>query len=77
MSKFRLKESHEFSKRFEELCKKADELGIHIEWVYSNVYPTRVTDTINNKEYELKDNDSGEICYQFPPNLEYKLTFEK
>lgn len=73
---YRLKESHEFSKRFEELCAKANELGIGIQWNYSNVMPTWVTDTQNNKEYQLKDADSSENCSEFPPTFEYKLVFE-
>jgi len=74
---YRLKDSHDFVKRFEELCKKADELGIDITWNYSNVMPTWVKDTRNNKEYQLRDSDSNEIGYQFPPTFEYKLVFEE
>lgn len=77
MARFRLHPEDSFSKRFDELCKKTNELGIAITWNYSNVYPTIVTDTKTGKEYELRDNDSGEYGYEFPPTLESKLTFEK
>lgn len=77
MKQYRLKEEHEFSKRFEELCAKANELGIDIQWNYSNVIPTWVKDTKNNKEYQLKYTDGGETVSEFPPTFEYKLVFEQ
>jgi len=76
MANYRLKDSHEFSKRFEELCIKANELGIDIQWNYSNVMPTWVKDTKTGKEYQLKDVDSNEHIHEFPPTFEYKLVFE-
>jgi len=77
MTRFRLLPEDGFQQRFEQLCEKANELGISITWSYSNVVPTIVTDTRTNKEYQLRDQDSSEHGYEFPPTLEYKLTFEK
>ena len=77
MSKFRLNDNHEFSKRFSELCQKADELGIDIEFPYSNTSPTVIRDQKNEKDYYLVDIDSNEAVSTFPPYLDYKIIYEK
>ena len=77
MARYKLKADSEFTKRFDELCSKAEELGIDISWPYSNTQPTVVTDLKNQESYELRDVDNSEFLNSFPPMYEYKLTFDE
>lgn len=76
MTKYRLKQSSDLTKRFEELCKKAKELNISISWIYSNSMPTWVKDEKTGREYELRDSDNNEIISEFPPTFEYKMIID-
>lgn len=73
-ARYRLKDDHPLKKRLDELCEKAEELQIYITFFGNR---TLICDLQTNKIYDLEDLDSGECIMEFPPKLEYKLTFEK
>ena len=74
MTYFRLKDTHPVKEKFDKLCELADELGIKITW--SN-YSTEISVDGFKETFELRDMDSGEVVYEFPPCMEYKLIVDK
>jgi len=76
MPTFRLLEESPFFKKFDELCCKADELGLRIEFGGCNTNLV-VIDTTTSKSYELKDIEPHHWIEEFPPQTEYKLTYEE
>lgn len=72
MTIYKLKREHPAAVAFENLCKKAEELGILMVahgGINEVCYDGRV--------YQLKDlEDGGHCATEFPPLMDYKLTFE-
>ncbi len=64
--------NHDFYKRVELLMEKANELGVYIDFSCCN-NRTFITDTTNDKEYELVDLDNNKPIYCFPAFTEYKI----
>jgi len=68
--KVTLKKSHPASKAMKELCDKAEELGLVIDWhgdpisIWHEGEPFELVDTENENTY----------MYEFPPEFKYKLT---
>jgi hypothetical protein len=73
MPKYRLTENHPIIKRFQELCDKADDLGLTIDY---RGQPT-VIDNDSGETYYLEDIEPDHLFSEFPPKTEYKLTFKK
>jgi histidinol phosphatase-like PHP family hydrolase len=72
MAIYRLKREHPDAKKVDELFRFLEKNNITLEF---NSYGTIIT--INDKEYELKDNEDGRPLDTIPPSFEYKLTFNK
>ena len=72
MPRIRLTSEHPTVKAFEELCKKADEAGIVVSF-----YGHRTIIEHNGEEYDLVEQEAGEVIIQFPPMFETKLIREK
>jgi hypothetical protein len=70
--KYKLTRHHELSKKFEDLCVLAEELGIRI--YFSSAYT--IVD-YEGTEYELREVDNNSFIDEFPPVFEYKFVFEK
>ena len=75
MTTYRLKENHPLMIAFDELCEKADELGVRLEFLGH-----RTIVYFNGKEYDLEDIEypyQANTVNSFPPVTEFKLTYEK
>lgn len=69
----RLTHEHSHMKKFQELCNKADELGIRVEFM-----GTRTLVYLNEQEYDLEDPDSPyEALSTFPPTTECVLILDR
>lgn len=69
--KLRLKYTHPACEAMDKLCECADDLGIKIEY-----FGYRTVFYFDGKQYDFADNESGDPIAEFPPMLEYKLTFD-
>jgi len=67
-----LKNNHPLIQKLDKLLAYADELGIQIDYSWNNSVVT-----YQGKDYKLLDIDNNEPVSIFPPQLEYKLIYEK
>ena len=77
MSKFRLTSAHPVQARFEELCAKAQELGLNLEFYGGTLV---VTDHLSEgkQSYNVIDIEGVDIAMvNFPPITEYKIVYDK
>lgn len=70
--KYRLTDNHEAMIAFNKLCEYADELGISVSF-----WGIRTVVRYNGKTYDLEDNENFDHVTEFPPDLEFKMTYEK
>ena len=75
--KFRLTSAHPVQARFEELCAKAQELGLNLEFYGGTLV---VTDHLSEgkQSYNVIDIEGVDIAMvNFPPITEYKIVYDK
>ena len=75
--KFRLTSTHSVQARFEELCAKAQELGLDLMFYGGALV---VTDHLSEgkQSYNVLDIESVDIAMvNFPPITEYKIVYDK
>ena len=75
--KYRLTSAHPLPARFEELCAKAEELGLDLMFYGGALV---VTDHLSEdrQQYEVIDIEGGDITMDsFPPITEYKIVYDK
>jgi hypothetical protein len=75
--KYRLTSAHPLQARFEELCAKAEELGLDLMFYGGALV---VTDHLSKdrQRYEVIDIEGGDITMDsFPPITEYKIVYDK
>jgi hypothetical protein len=75
--KYRLTSAHPLQARFEELCAKAEELGLSLMFYGGALV---VTDHLSEdrQQYEVIDIEGGDITMDsFPPITEYKIVYDK
>lgn len=73
MKTYRLLDEHPVVKKLQKLEDLANELKLSLEFYGSGII---VTDLETNKEYKLKNIESGNVD-SFPYAYEQKLTYEK
>lgn len=75
MKKYKIKDDHSTAKKLAKLCEMASELGISIEYTRYGVCV--ITDKeFPGRRYLMEDIEEGPIM-EFPPVMEYKITFEE
>jgi hypothetical protein len=75
--KYRLTSAHPFQARFEELCAKAEELGLNLMFYGGALV---VTDHLSEdkQRYNVLDIEGDSITMDsFPPITEYKIVYDK
>ena len=73
MTTMRLKTEHPLCKKLEQIFNLMEKLDIKIEVTSYDIFIIH-----EDKRYKLIDNDSGGYpMNDFPPYMEYKLTYEK
>lgn len=75
MARFRLTENHPTYKKFSQLCAKAEELGLSLQFYHNRCVLTDAE--VKDKDFLITEVDDGQDISEFPPTFEYKLTFEK
>ena len=70
--RYKLKENHPAMIAFNKLCQYADDLGVKIEFVDNHVLYH-----YENMVYELVDIEPNHAIDEFPPVMEFHITFEK
>lgn len=74
MTIYRLKDTHPAMKAYNELCSKANKLGVQILFPYVQ---DKVWLSYKGKEYEIRDNDNNRAITEFPPYFKDKIIYEK
>jgi hypothetical protein len=75
MPTMRLREDHPRYKQLESLFEKMGELGLSIS--FGRGGDVRISFAGDARTYELKDAEASCPTTELPPQLEYKLTYEK
>ena len=70
--KMRIRDHHIDKVKFDKVVNYAQEMGVLFTF-----YGHKTIVSINGTEYDLEDVDSGDQVSEFPPIMDYKLTYEK
>ncbi len=73
MKKMVLFDNHPAKQKFDKLCDIATEMGIRLEYMNGRTFVTIDEQKFELEDIEHRNQDLGE----FPPSLEFKLTYEK